>query len=167
MGYTSPLGQVRLMHGSAAYRPSKFNLSEVQLPPKYSTPPLLKITKIKDVEALLPYILPVNSIYLRDVVDKQKKTPRPRWCHIYGTAVVGGPNECLPRQMYVANLISSFTRPMNDLKSVMLAEVCCSSHLLWVSLDPFGGQDESTELYCRCGENELGVESDGARPAPG
>lgn len=47
-------------------------------------------------------------------------------------------------------------------------EVCYGSHVLWVSLDPIGGRDESIELHCRCSEDELiNVECDGVHPAPG
>lgn len=72
MGYASPLGHVRLMPGTANYRPSKFNLNQVVLGPKYPTPPLMKMGKITDVEALLPYIPPIKSAYLKGIIAVQK-----------------------------------------------------------------------------------------------
>lgn len=71
MGYTGPLGTVRLMPGRAQYRPSKFKLSDVDLPQKYPQPPLLKPAKLKDVQDLMVFIPQAASTYLRGVLDEQ------------------------------------------------------------------------------------------------
>lgn len=71
MGYTSSLGSVRLMPGKAEYRRSKFRLSDVVLPQKYSKPPQLKMLKIKDMEDLIAFIPSASATYLRGVLDEQ------------------------------------------------------------------------------------------------
>ncbi|XP_064085627.1 uncharacterized protein LOC135200853 [Macrobrachium nipponense] len=69
---TSDNHQVRLMKGRGKYSQMAFDLSEVTLPPRYTTPIPLSKEKLQDIKDLVLYVTPLESAqYFRDIIDKQ------------------------------------------------------------------------------------------------
>ena len=69
----APLETVRLMPGRANYAPSKFNLSKVELPPKYPKVHRLKKDKIRDLRILTSFMSQQNSAYLLGIIEEQEQ----------------------------------------------------------------------------------------------
>ena len=62
------------MKGQAAFQPSRFNLSLVEVPVKYRTERLLNPRKVDDLNDLVPYMAPESKRqWLQSIVDRQRE----------------------------------------------------------------------------------------------
>ena len=69
---SSPQHKIRLQPGRAAFSLKRFNLGEIELPPKYRGPIPLQPAKLDDLQQLLPLVQPpVKQNYFRKIIQDQ------------------------------------------------------------------------------------------------
>lgn len=78
MEYDGPVGSVRLRKGTVVKNPMTFNLSQVDLPQKYTSPRRLKPGKVKALKYLLAYIPPAHNLYLQYIITQQEDLDNPQ-----------------------------------------------------------------------------------------